>query len=194
MRFILFSTILLPLIAQHPPKPQVPRHTTGWPNTFPPPVENHATNLGRSISGRPIPQRPGAAPIYPVGTWWPIPYQPAPQPMAQPVVIFNQQSAPPPAAPVLVVNPDYRQEIARPVMTEYGNVSKPYENFTPNAPKVFLLALKDGTLRQSVAFWIEKDTLHFVQPDHKQSSVKLEDLDREGSIRFNKERGLDLQL
>ncbi|MBM3763896.1 MAG: hypothetical protein FJW32_00770 [Acidobacteria bacterium] len=194
MRFLLMSTILLPLLAQHPPKPQFPQHSTGWPSMFPPPLENHATNLSRSISGRPIPSRPGAAPIYPVATWLPLPYQPIMQPAAPPVVIFNQQSAPAPAAPVLVVNPDYRQEVARPVMTEYGNVSKPFENFTPSAAKVFLLALKDGTLRQSVAFWIENDTLHFVQPDHKQASVKLDELDRESSIRFNKERGLDLRL
>lgn len=177
--------------------PQFPQHSTGMPSVLPPPIQNHITGLSGSIAGRPMPVRPGARPIYPApiylggwGGWYP---QPQIQPT--PVYLVNQQTVlPPPQAPALVLNPDYKQEVAKPVLTEYSNIRNPYENFTPDAPKVYLLALKDGTLRQAVAFWAEAKTLHFVQPDHKQDKISFGDLDRESTKRFNSERGLEIKL
>lgn len=185
-------------------QPKFPQHSTGMPSvhlpalTAPPPINNHITGLSGSIAGRPMPQRPGARPIPVIGGWfggggW---YPQQQYVMPTPVLLVNQQNvAPaPPPAPVLVVNPDYTPEVAKPVMREYSNISNPYENFTPAAKKVFLLALKDGTLRQSVAFWAEGDKLHYVQPDHKQDSITLANLDRESTKRFNSERGIDIKL
>lgn len=178
-------------------QPKFPQHSTGMPHLQLPAIENHITNLSGSIAGRPMPQRPGVRPIPVIGGWfggggW----YPQPQPQIQPTpfVFVNQQNVAPAPAPILVMNPDYTPEVAKPVLREYSNISKPYENFTPNAPKVFLIALKDGTLRQSVAFWAEGEKLHFVQPDHKQDSVLLTNLDRESSKRFNSERGLEIKL
>lgn len=167
------------------------------PSVQVPIIQNHITNLSGSIAGRPMVQRPGARPIYPVaiggyyggGGWYP-----QTQYVQPPVVVVTQQNAAPPPQPILVMNPDYKPETAKPVMREYSNISNPYENFTPGAPKVFLLALKDGTLRQSVAFWAEEGKLHFVQPDHKQGSVELDNLDRESTKRFNSERGVEIRL
>lgn len=142
-----------------------------------------------------MPQRHGARPIYPapypvyIGSGW---YEPPVQ--QAPLVLVNQQNLAPAPQPILVVNPDYKPETPKPVMREYSNISNPYENFQPGKPKVFLLALKDGTLRQSVAFWVEKEKLHFVQPDHKQDSITLTNLDRESTKRFNSERGLEIQI
>ena len=172
-----------------------------------PPIENHITNLSGSIAGRPMPQRPGAQPIPVIGGLFGAGWSggglsggglsgggwyPQPQMQPTPIVFVNQQNVAP--APILVVNPDYKPEVAKPVMREYSNISNPYENFQPNAPKVLLLALKDGTLRQSVAFWAEGEKLHYVQPDHKQDSVLLTNLDRESTRRFNAERGLEIKL
>jgi hypothetical protein len=177
-------------------QPKFPQHSTGMPSVQLPAINNHVTNLSGAVAGRPMVQRPGARPIYVggpgfIGGGWvqqPQYLQP------QPVVIMNQQAAPPPT-PILVMNPEYKQETApNPVMREYSAVSTPYANFQPSAPKVFLLALKDGTLRQAVAFWAEGDTLHFVQPDHKQDSVTFVKLDREASKRFNSERGIEIKL
>lgn len=126
------------------------------------------------------------------GGWYPQQQQ-----MVQPTPVFlvNQQNTTAPApAPILVMNPDYKPEVAKPILREYSNISNPYENFTPNAPKVFLIALKDGTLRQAVAFWAEGEKFLFVQPDHKQDSIALANLDRESTKRFNSERGLDVKL
>ena len=179
-------------------QPKFPQHSTGMPHLQLPAIENHITNLSGSIAGRPMPQRPGAPPIHVIGGWggggwfggggW------YPQPQPTPFVFVNQQNVAPPPAPILVMNPNYTPEVAKPVLREYSNISNPYENFTPNAPKVFLIALKDGTLRQSVAFWAEGEKLHYVQPDHKQDSVLLTNLDRESTKRFNAERGLEIKL
>lgn len=176
-------------------QPKFPQHSTGMPVVQLPAINNHITNLSGSIAGRPMPQRPGVRPIPVVGGWVGGGWYPQPQPVAQPspVVVVNNNIAPAPA-PILIVNPDYTPEVAKPVLREYSNISNPYENFTPAARKVYLLTLKDGTLRQAVAFWAEGDTLHFVQPDHKQENVPMSNLDRESTKRFNSERGLEIRL
>jgi hypothetical protein len=190
----LFAFASLALVAQ----PQFPQHSTGMPHVpLPPAMQNHVTNLSRSVAGRPMPVAPGTKPIYPRpifvggGGWYPQPVVTAP--VMPPVMLVNQQNVAPPA-PILVVNPDYKPEVAQPVLREYSAVSKPYADFEPSAQKIFLLTLKDGTLRQAVAFWAEGETLHFVQPDHKQEKVALGQLDRESTKRFNAERGIEIKL
>jgi hypothetical protein len=169
---------------------------SGQPKGYPAlqaPPDNHATRLSGTVAGRPMPSRPGAHPVYPLpvyvnpGVWYP------PQPV-QPVIFVNQQNVAPAPAPILIVNPDYKPDVVKPVMREYFAESKPYENFTPAEPKIYLIALKDGSLRQSVAFWRENEKLLFVQPDHKQESIALTSLDREATVRFNKERGIEIRL
>jgi len=176
-------------------QPKNPQHPF-----LPPPINNHIANLSRSITGTPMLQPPGARPVHVVGPWYGGGYggggwYPQPAMPSTPLVFVNQQNLAPPApAPILVVNQDYRPEVAKPLMREYSNISNPYENFKPDAPKVFLLALKDGTLRQAVAFWAESDKFHYVQPDHKQDSMPIANLDRESTKRFNSERGLEIKL
>lgn len=180
-------------------QPQFPQHATGLPHVPGPPiVENHITGLGRSVAGRPMPVRPGARPIYPApivvggGGWYGGPTYVAPA-VVPPVILVNQQNVAPPA-PILVMNPDYKPEVAQPVMRVYSATSTPYANFQPSAEKVYLLTLKDGTLRQAVAFWSEGDSLHYVQPDRKQDKVAFSQLDREATARFNRERGIEIRL
>lgn len=177
-------------------QPKFPQHSTGMPSVPLPAIENHITNLSGSIAGRPMPQRPGARPIPVVGGWWGGGWLPQQPQIIQPapVVLVNQQNVAPAPPPILVVNQDYKPEVAKPVMREYSNISNPYENFTPAAVKVYLLALKDGTLRQAVAFWAEGGKLHYVQPGHKQDALALADLDRESTKRFNTERGIEIRL
>lgn len=192
----------LPLAAQSPGHVKFPQHSTGWPagNLLPPPT-GHAAGLSATIIGKPMLASPGSKPIYPGGGgvifppyggfgnyWYP------PPPVVMPPVVWVNQAAPAAQSVTLVTNPDYKPEVAKPVLTEYSAVSKPYENFVPAEKKVFLLALKDGSLRQAVAFWREADTLHFVLPTHKQEKVAVADLDRESTKRFNAERGIQIQL
>ena len=174
-------------------QPQFPQHSTGMPAVQTPLIQNHITGLSATVAGRPMPQRPGARPIYVGGGWFGggAAYQQPQQPM---VVINSPTINQAPPAPILIMNPEYQPEAPKPVLREYSNISNPYENFQPGKPKVFLLALKDGTLRQSVAYWIEEQKLHYVQPDHKQDSLELANLDREATKRFNSERGIDIKL
>ncbi|HEU0124200.1 MAG TPA: hypothetical protein VFQ91_26955 [Bryobacteraceae bacterium] len=181
-------------------QPRFPQHSTGMPAIQLPVIQNHITNLGATVAGRPVPQAPNSLPVRPIrpypvivgGGYYPQPVVPM-QPVS-PVYFVNQQNVAPAAPPVLVVNPDYTPEVAKPVMREYSNIKNPYENFQPDKPKVFLLALKDGSLRQSVAFWSEGGKLHFIQPDHKPDSLQWTLLDRESTKRFNSERGIEINL
>lgn len=94
-------------------------------------------------------------------------------------------------------NPSYVPDTAKPVMREYFAESRPYEAAEvakKTTASITLIAFKDGTLAQAVAYWYEGQTLHFVKPDHKVASVPLTQVDRESSTRFNQERGLSFRM
>ncbi len=114
-----------------------------------------------------------------------------PVPQQSPITVIQQQS------PIVSVNPNYVPDTAKPVMREYFAESNPYEAKevkAANAPSVTLIAFKDGSLVQAVAYWYEGDTLHYVKPDHKVEKAALAIVDKESSERFNRERGLSFKL
>jgi len=189
------------LSGQRPQTPTFPQHSTGSPAVLPPQVQNHGTGLAATISGRPLQLgAPGVRrPYFPVVAapiWYPqqqqqpmIWVQPVPQ--QAPITVIQQQS------PIVSVNPNYVPDTAKPVMREYFAESNPYEAKevkAANAPSVTLIAFKDGSLVQAVAYWYEGDTLHYVKPDHKVEKAALAIVDKESSERFNRERGLSFKL
>lgn len=185
--------------AQRPQAPRFPQHSTGWPAVLPPQVQNHGTGLAASVAGRPMPLgAPGRArPFFPViaPMWYP-PVQQQPfiwvQPQPQmPLTVVQQQHA-----PVVTTSPDYVPDTAKPKMREFFAESRPYEAAEAKKPtsSVTLIALKDGTLVQAVAYWYEGATLHYVKPDHKVASTPLTLVDKESSERFNRERGLSFRM
>jgi hypothetical protein len=190
--------------AQHPAMPQFPQHSTGWPAVLPPAAQNHATALAGSVAGRPVPHGapggraprvfPGVAPI-----WYPQIM--SPQTLAPPVY-WLPPAAPPPVtvvhqqSPIVVNNPNYVPDTAKPVMREYFAESRPYEP-APSAKAtspVTLIAFKDGSMVQAVAYWYDGATLHYVKPNHQIASAALARLDKESSARFNRERGMVFRL
>jgi len=186
------------LLAQRPQAPRFPQHSTGWPAVLPPQVQNHGTGLAASVSGRPMQLgAPGRVrPFFPIVTpmWYP-PMQQQPiywvQPQPQvPMTVVQQH------APVVMNNPNYVPDTAKPVMREYFAESKPYElaEAKKTAASVTLIAFKDGTLVQAVAYWYEGGTMHYVKPDHKVASAALTLVDKESSERFNRERGLSFRM
>ena len=197
---ILIGMIAGGLWGQRPQSPTFPQHSTGWPAVLPPQLQNHGTGLAATVSGRPLHLgAPGMRRSYfPVFSpiWYPqqlqqpmIWYQPAP-PQA-PITVVQQQ------APIVSVNPNYVPDTAKPLMREYFAESKPYEAQqvkTAKAASVTLIAFKDGSLVQAVAYWYEGDTLHYVKPDHKVEKAALAIVDKESSERFNRERGLSFRL
>ena len=175
------------LWGQRPQTPTFPQHSTGSPAVLPPQVQNHGTGLAATISGRPLQLgAPGVRrPYFPVVAapiWYPQQQQ---QPMIWVQPLAQQ-------APITVV-----QQQSPIVMREYFAESKPYEAKevkAANAPSVTLIAFKDGSLVQAVAYWYEGDTLHYVKPDHKVEKAALAIVDKESSERFNRERGLSFKL
>jgi hypothetical protein len=58
----------------------------------------------------------------------------------------------------------------------------------------YLLAFKDHSVYSAVAYWVDGDTLHYFTTGnvHNQASMSL--LDRELTVRLNKELGIDFRL
>jgi hypothetical protein len=131
-------------------------------------------------------------------------------------VVMPQQPA-----PSVVINHHYTPETAAPAMREYSSGELPesggvrvYEaprtNQSPkedavkrqafprseasDKPTIFLIALKDSTIRQAIGYWIEDDTLQFVTPQGKITHITLDNLDKDLSEQLNKERNLDFDL
>jgi hypothetical protein len=113
-------------------------------------------------------------------------------------------SAPPPVQPpVMAMRP---ADTARPVMIQvppqpdYPVASR--EPVTPyqaqpadeQEPDHYLLAFKDHTVYSAIAYWFDGDTLHYFTTGstHNQASVSL--LDKELTIRLNKELGIDFHM
>jgi hypothetical protein len=58
-------------------------------------------------------------------------------------------------------------------------------------PAIYLIGLKDGTIYASYAYWVERDTLHYITPGHAHNQVSLDQIDVPLSRRLNRERKLD---
>lgn len=63
-----------------------------------------------------------------------------------------------------------------------------------NKPNIFLIALKDSTLRSAIGYWVEDGTLHYVTPQSSVNHVTLDIVDRELSEQLNRERNLEFDL
>lgn len=73
-------------------------------------------------------------------------------------------------------------------------------NAAPNAQShkyeqpLYLLAMKDGTIRAVLAYWVDGMTVHYVTMDHEQKQTSLSSLDRSLSERLNRERNVTFSL
>ncbi|MGA2879170.1 MAG: hypothetical protein ABSG13_09490 [Bryobacteraceae bacterium] len=101
-------------------------------------------------------------------------------PNPQVLIISNQ--APP--QPVIVQPPP------APAVWNSGpsTQAKKYED------PLFLLAMKDGTIRAVLAYWVEGATVHYVTMDHEQKQTPLSSLDHGLSERLNRERNVTFSL
>lgn len=116
--------------------------------------------------------------------YWPsytYPYYPAPyysypdysypvEPAAPVVIYQNYGPSPPPARASIREYPD------NPV------------------PPLYLIALRDGSIRVANAYWVEGNTLHYVTEQHERKQVSLDEVDRRFSERLNRERRVDFRL
>jgi hypothetical protein len=59
---------------------------------------------------------------------------------------------------------------------------------------IYLIALKDGSLRQAIGYWVQGDTLHYVTPDASINRLSGDIVDVQRSTDLNRERNLDFDL
>jgi len=61
-------------------------------------------------------------------------------------------------------------------------------------PTIYLIALKDTTVRQAIGYWVDGNTLHYVTPQASINHLSLDMVDKDLSSRLNEERKLDFDL
>jgi hypothetical protein len=126
----------------------------------------------------------------------------------------NQDASQP---PVVIINQNFHPDVANPVFRDYTDVPLPpatprqpapsaRENrptpppastaqaLDPGTQVLFLIALKDHTIYPAIAYWVEGDTLHYINPDGQRGRTSLSQVDREFSTRLNRERNIDFGL
>ncbi len=113
---------------------------------------------------------------------------------------YDNSYAPPAPSNVVVyaappaAGPEYTSyaEPSRPVIVNY--------NFgaTPPAPPgnriYFSLAFKDGTVTTALAYWVDGNTLHYIDSDGAQHTAPVDSVDRDRSLKLNRDRGIDFGL
>jgi len=121
-------------------------------------------------SQAPGPQQPNVTVIYP------------PQPA--PVIINQLPSSDSPAAPV------------RPHM--YDMPAEPSADTTADnqapEPTHYLIAFKDHSIYSAVAYWVDGDTLHYFTTGNTHNQASLSLVDRDLTLRLNKESGVEIKL
>jgi hypothetical protein len=107
--------------------------------------------------------------------------------------------AAPAVAPPMVM---YPPETARPVMVQVAPAMPAYQappagaaadDSAPDSEH-YLIAFKDHTVYSAVAYWIDGDTLHYFTPGNVHNQVSLSLVDRDLTIRLNRELGSDFQV
>jgi hypothetical protein len=179
------------------------------------------TGIGPGV--RPGPGRPGgggpggrprtvivpyAYPVYMGGGYYDSGYDQQPNNVT---VVVPQQPA-----PTVVINNSYVPETAKPVLREYsaGELEEsagirvyegPKSRTVPAAepsgrsimdekPTIYLIALKDGSIRQAIGYWQQGDTFHYVTPESSINHLSVAMVDRDRSIELNAERKLEFDL
>jgi hypothetical protein len=73
---------------------------------------------------------------------------------------------------------------------EYGQEAAPASGGSP----LYLIAFKDHNIRAAVSYWVNGHTLHYVTLEREEKQVPLDSVDRDLSIRLNRERRVQMQL
>jgi len=116
-------------------------------------------------------------------------------------------------APVVIINQHFKPDTVNPVVREYTSLPSPsgivqqdpnatvkvYESRTgpsqaSEEPTIFLIAMKEGSIMPALAFWVEGDTLHYITRESSHNRISLDRIDREFSVKLNKERGLEFRV
>jgi hypothetical protein len=68
----------------------------------------------------------------------------------------------------------------------------------PSAPSysspIYLIAIRDHGIRAASAYWVVEDTLHYLTMEHPEQQVPLNQVDRELTLKLNRERRVSIEL
>jgi len=121
-------------------------------------------------------------------------YSEQPSPPAVTIILPTQ-----PSTPAVTINQYFAGEPSRSgpgerdtVSTYQAPVRPPLE--TSPVSVTFLIALKDSSVYTAIAYWVERDTLHYITPQGKHNQVSLELVDRALSEKLNRGRRVEFRL
>ena len=168
------------------------------------------------------PQAPANAPIAPMGGYGqPRPHRSSGARTARTAVVavpvlvgVGSNEAPPQqasdASAAAIVNRDFQPQASNPVLQDYSNSgllespqlaqrqSEPPPAVIQQAEDpgatIYLIALNDGTIKASIGFWMDGDTLNYITRDGVRNRISIDRVDREFSVKLNAERGLEFKL
>jgi hypothetical protein len=63
-----------------------------------------------------------------------------------------------------------------------------------NASSYYLIAFRDRTIRAAVAYWLDGNVLHWINPEHESKQAMLDTVDRDMSRQLNAERRIPFNL
>lgn len=121
----------------------------------------------------------------------------------QPITIINQAPQQPPVVihQTIIQQPDNPADRVR-TYTAPGRYDKPAEESPKEAaaqsapgdpaPRVYLLAFTDGSVRSAVGFWADGGVLHYLTPRNQHNQASLALIDRDTTRAINKRADLDL--
>jgi len=100
-----------------------------------------------------------------------------------------------PAAPQ--AQPVYDAPV-RPMMRSYDQYGQEVDPSGPASPSsgspIYLIAMKDQTIRAAAAYWVDGRTLHYLTLQHEEKQAPLDSVDRGLSSQLNRERRVGFQL
>jgi hypothetical protein len=122
-----------------------------------------------------------------------MPQQPAP------TVVINQYGGADSGRTVTtaetVERGDLRVYEATPRRAEKPAEAGPLRSYVrDDKPNIYMIALKDDTVRQAIGYWVEGGLLKYVTPQATISSVPLDMVDRDASVRLNQQNKLEFDL
>jgi hypothetical protein len=121
---------------------------------------------------------------------------PAYQPSSNVTVVYPQmaQDGPSPAYaeranPNLRQYDEYGQEMRQPSAPQNSGMAA-----GGNASPIYLIAFRDQSIRAAAAYWVDGRTLHYVTQQHEERQAALDTIDRDLTLRLNRERRVQISL
>jgi hypothetical protein len=133
-------------------------------------------------------------------------YNPGPG-YAEPYSADPYSAGPAPVPPTVIINQNFQTDSVRPQFRDYSNVPLPPPGAaaappaTPvqgaladDQPTIFLIAMQDHTIHPVIAYWVQGDTLNYIDQEGVMNRVSLALVDRDFSKQLNAERNVPFAL